>query len=542
MAVGINVNGGYNQVDTLSSPYSLNGQFSPEIAAEEQALNRRQQLANLLMQRGLQSPQGQMAGRFYVAPSWAQGVSQLGSALAGASLGKANDTDRQGLAEKQKSLTASAIQSYMDRLSPKTVEQPAQGPGAPVPESQYLELQPAQGPGAPELTTLGQQLRADQRLTDSSPATSPDLWSRDEYRGMAERSSPYYQEGVKPSYWELGPINYQEGPQPTTPVVQHPTEGDKRKALVEAMTSGIPGLKEFAFLQAKQEADAQEKVAQREFLSQEKALDRENRLAVVEGQLNQAMMMGLITKDQKDQMLAMQEQGQANTAAHQKEMERIQRGELGVKQQQVEQGKTPTGYRRSLDGNLEPIPGGPADTKLQGVLNQDTAMLQNSNAGFDRLATTANEILNHPGLTGITGIRGKVPDVPGTDAANARALLNTLKSQVGFGVLQEMRNNSKTGGALGAVSDAEGKRLENNLAALDTTQDIGQFKKQLQAIVDYATGAKDRLRDAFNMKHKTGEPKPMMPSGKGPAVGTVEGGYRYKGGDPAKAESWEQVQ
>jgi hypothetical protein len=195
----------------------------------------------------------------------------------------------------------------------------------------------------------------------------------------------------------------------------------------------------------------------------------------------------------------------------------------------------------TTDGNLEAIPGGPADTKLQGAFNQDTAMLQNSNAGFDRLAASANDILNHPGLAGITGLRGKVPDVPGTDAANARALLNTLKSQVGFGVLQEMRNNSKTGGALGAVSDAEGKRLENNLAALDTTQDIEQFKKQLQSIIDYTDQAKGRLRDTFNMKHKSGEPVPMTPSTQGPKAGTVDGGYRFKGGDPGKAENWEKA-
>ena len=98
------------------------------------------------------------------------------------------------------------------------------------------------------------------------------------------------------------------------------------------------------------------------------------------------------------------------------------------------------------------------------------------------------------------------------------------------------------GGALGAVYDAEGKRLENNLAALDTTQGVDQFKKQLKEILSYTEGAKGRLRDTFNMKHKTGEPVPMSPStGKGPSVGTVDGGYRFKGVDPGKPESWEKV-
>ena len=330
--------------------------------------------------------------------------------------------------------------------------------------------------------------------------------------------------------------------------------------LAQLMTHQHPQVRAYGQVLAQQMQQEKAREDQQSFLSQEKSLDRQNRMDVVAGQLNQAMMMGLISKEQKDQMMEMQKQqmastaehqkGQlglqqqiaAQTAAHNKSTEDIQRMQAQTQRQQLEQGKTPPGYRRSAEGNLEAIPGGPADTKLQGVFNQDTSMLQNSNASFDRLGAVTNELLNHPGLNGITGVRGKVPDVPGTDAANARALLATLKSQIGFGVLQEMRNNSKTGGALGAVSDAEGKRLENNLAALDTTQGVDQFKKQLQEILSYTEGAKGRLRDTYNMKHKTGEPVPMSPSsGKGPSVGTVDGGYRFKGGDPGKPESWEKV-
>lgn len=492
--------GNFNFVDSVASPYSLNGQFSPEIAAEEQALNRRGQLANLLLQRGLQSPQGQMAGRFYVAPHWAQGLAQLGSAAAGVSLGRANDSDRKALAEKQRSMTADAIQSYMDRINGTTQEMPVQGPGA------------------PQLTGEGAQAVSDTNL-------DPALLSKNEATAFLQRQEPFYT----------------EGPKPTQPTLVPPSEGDKRKALIDAMTSGIPGMKEFAIYQANQEAGAQEKATQRAFLANENEQNRLSREDIAKQQLSQAMMLGLISKDQRDQMQSLAEQQAADRASHNKNMEGIQRGELAIKQQQAAAGKVPPGYRQTADGNLEPIPGGPADLKLQGAFNADTAMLQNSNASFDRLATTANQILNHPGLAGITGLRGKVPDIPGSDAANARALLDTLKSQIGFGVLQEMRNNSKTGGALGAVSDSEGKRLENNLAALGTAQDLGQFKTQLQGIIDYANGAKDRLRDAFNMKHKSGEPVPMAPSTQGPKAGAVEGGYRFKGGDASKAENWEKV-
>ncbi len=206
-------------------------------------------------------------------------------------------------------------------------------------------------------------------------------------------------------------------------------------------------------------------------------------------------------------------------------------------------GRPPPGYRPTPDGNLEAIPGGPADLKQQGVLNQDTAALTGGINSFDRLATAANEALKHPGLAGITGLRGALPNIPGSDAADAQAKLNTLKSQVGFGVLQDMRNNSKTGGALGAVSDAEGKRLEANLAALENAQSETQMRDSLQKIVDYSAGAKDRLRGAYNLKHGDKAPAGTQTTAapKGPAVGAVERGYRFKGGNPADQASWEKI-
>jgi hypothetical protein len=180
------------------------------------------------------------------------------------------------------------------------------------------------------------------------------------------------------------------------------------------------------------------------------------------------------------------------------------------------QGKVPAGYRANPDGTMTAIQGGPADLKLQGAFNQDTAALNGSMNSMDRLAVAANEVMKHPGLPGTSGLRGALPNIPGSDAANAAALINTLKSQVAFGVLQDMRNNSKTGGALGNVSDKEGQLLQSNIAALEKSQSVESMRANLQKIIDYSAGAKDRLRQAYNLKHG-GQPYGNNPSQPVPA-------------------------
>jgi len=67
---------------------------------------------------------------------------------------------------------------------------------------------------------------------------------------------------------------------------------------------------------------------------------------------------------------------------------------------------------------------------------------------------------------------------------NFRAELDTLKANIAFGELTAMREASKTGGALGQVSDKEGSLLQAALGALDMTQSPENFKKQLQKIND----------------------------------------------------------
>lgn len=182
-----------------------------------------------------------------------------------------------------------------------------------------------------------------------------------------------------------------------------------------------------------------------------------------------------------------------------------------------------------------------ADAQEQKVGKQRAA-LQAGDAELDRLASAAQEVLDSGGLGGITGLSGVFPNMPGGAAANTQAKLDALKSQVGFSVLQNMRNNSPTGGALGQVSDRENEMLQNNLAALGRAQSEDEYRAQLQKIIDFANGSKTRRRDAFDVTYGAGGGVRPPPAGGGlPQPGHVEGGFRFKGGDPSNPSNWEQL-
>lgn len=74
--------------------------------------------------------------------------------------------------------------------------------------------------------------------------------------------------------------------------------------------------------------------------------------------------------------------------------------------------------------------------------------------------------------------------IPGTASANMRFLLDTIKANIGFEKLQEMRAASPKGGALGQVSERENDLLQATLGSLDQAQTQEQFTFNLKRIHD----------------------------------------------------------
>lgn len=163
--------------------------------------------------------------------------------------------------------------------------------------------------------------------------------------------------------------------------------------------------------------------------------------------------------------------------------------------------KAPPGYRYNAQGEQEMIPGGPADTKHQIKYATDEGRVRGVTNNLAVLKTKAEALKKHPGLGGITGIKGKFPNIPGGTAANAQAQLDQLKSRIGLDTLQNMRMLSPTGGALGNVSDAEGVRLERYIAALDQAQSKEAMEAALDDIIKYADDAGKNIQTTFERSY-----------------------------------------
>jgi hypothetical protein len=154
-----------------------------------------------------------------------------------------------------------------------------------------------------------------------------------------------------------------------------------------------------------------------------------------------------------------------------------------------------------------------------------------------------------------TGLMGEtVGKVAGTKASDLRANLKTIQSDAAFGRLQEMRDASKTGGALGSVSEKELSLLQNAREALEASQSEAQFEENLKNYQRIRRNALNNVAEAYKIDYgaypadfkpydiEEQEAPQETPEVLGaPEVGMIRRGYRFKGGDHTKESSWELI-
>lgn len=136
--------------------------------------------------------------------------------------------------------------------------------------------------------------------------------------------------------------------------------------------------------------------------------------------------------------------------------------------------------------------------KREAALPAATQSVKGFEAKSDSFIRDLEALRDHPGLEGITGaVYGRTPSV-GKDSSAAQALYDKVVAKGGFQALQDLRDASKTGGALGNVSNQEGKQLSSSFAAIQRTQSAEDVKAAINQAIADIEGAKTRTREAYD--------------------------------------------
>ena len=114
------------------------GTLPPELFEQQQALNRQQQMAQLLMAQSQQMPQGQMVSGRYVAPSFFQNVLPLAQMYAGTRMAEKGDKQALALASQLRQRYGDEVKEFRNLMQGREELAPQQaGPtqtGQPIPQ------------------------------------------------------------------------------------------------------------------------------------------------------------------------------------------------------------------------------------------------------------------------------------------------------------------------------------------------------------------------------------------------------------------------
>lgn len=255
-------------------------------------------------------------------------------------------------------------------------------------------------------------------------------------------------------------------------------------------------------------------------------------------------------------------------------------------------GSIPAGYEAVRDpqtGNfrMQRIPGGPAEAEqLEQERRQEGRQIQLQRAGgtviqdVNRALTILDRTEQQGPMSGPAAgpMSGQARVVPGTPAFEMTQLIESALSNVGLDTLQQMRENSPTGGALGQVPIQQQQRLEQVLGSLDVRQRPEVLRDNLNRVsniyMDIVYGTPDQLVQMLQRGEISQQDfaqyaqraplsfdefgRPVNQSGAGnapaggqggqnapagaPRPGDVQDGFEFIGGDPANPSNWRRRQ
>lgn len=139
---------------------------------------------------------------------------------------------------------------------------------------------------------------------------------------------------------------------------------------------------------------------------------------------------------------------------------------------------TPEWYKaRAADAKLRE-----GENKANTAVNKAVSSMENTVRVADTVLPLLDDVLKDDSWTA-TGIPGAMTrKIPGTPAFNIDRKLDTVRANIGFQELKQMRLDSPTGGALGQVAVKELEFLQAALGNLDLAQSDEQFKAAVASV------------------------------------------------------------
>ena len=180
----------------------------------------------------------------------------------------------------------------------------------------------------------------------------------------------------------------------------------------------------------------------------------------------------------------------------------------------------------------------PAEAAAAGITAKATAQaavdlpatIENSKTTLDII----DRLISHPSLKMRTGTFGVVPAIPGTSGVSFDAMRDQLKGKLFLEAYAGLKGG-------GAISEPEGRKATEAMAALNTAQTTEDFVASLNVLKDVISKGQERAaamaRPGARGLGAGGSQRPPPP-----AMGSVVKGYRFLGGDPASPRSWQRAQ
>lgn len=182
--------------------------------------------------------------------------------------------------------------------------------------------------------------------------------------------------------------------------------------------------------------------------------------------------------------------------------ETLKTGTLAPETALIDDPNAPGGVR------IIPIAGGTAqDVKATAIASADDVI---------KTLTDLKAAKGAANRYGLSSVGGLAPAVPGSDEANAQAIINKVKGQAFLTALDSLRGT-------GTITEIEGAKATQAVTVLSDQNISWPFAL---AAADELIGIVEAAR-----KRKAGAMG-------GPPIGTVEDGFVFQGGDPADPNNW----